>query len=827
MHQSTPGARRAGRLLGVGALLAALVAVPMVATTPASATPAPHASVDMAAAGSSLALAQPTVAEDGALTVRYATDRDHAENWIGIYRPGQTPSGGAGGTPSIVWSTTPGTTGEHVFDLASDPRLTPGAYELHYLHAGGYEQLASPVAFTIEAAVADSSLALRATTLEAGATLSIDYATTAPHERNWIGVYVAGQTPGPVPSRIWDYAPGTSGTYDAVLDLAAGDYDVYYLAQDGYDVLAGPYAVTVTADPAAPVAGDPDAPVTIDPVVTDVSTDGVLAREGFDALASSGLDAAAASADGWTSTTRDAWTAEVDEMRGRFSRAHGAIAIADAQQAGGDSFAATLRLDPVDVSGLAAVRLTFDSHYRGAPGQAGVVLASFDGGEATEVLRLDETTVVSGYDETQMNARQDVVLDVPVGASDVAFTWTLTAGEGGRYWAFDSATVHQVQQEVQGAPTQAWVVSDIQGHPADLQHGIGDLAQLAPDAAGLLMVGDIVNSGTVAEWQEVHDVMDATAAVRPERTVAAIGNHERYAAGGFEANRDRFLAFAERDRVYDEYVLEGAGGQVPVIVLGQELAGPTDVAMSDAQVAFLEDRLAHWTALDRQVVVLTHFPLGETTSGTWAPNYSEHHLMDDRLTSILGNHPNAVVLSGHTHYPAEQGDWAMQRRTVDGHADGFWSINTMAMHVEWDAVGEDTATRTEVTTGDVNRGSVLEVHGDRLVVTAYDFAADAQLQQVTIPNPLVPFDEQVADVVPSPEPPVDPQPTEEPVDPAPTGEPQPTSSTTPVDEADAAGGSSGSLPRTGADLAWLVALAATALAAIGGGLLARRRGRDA
>ncbi|MFC7432570.1 MULTISPECIES: DUF4073 domain-containing protein [unclassified Agrococcus] len=823
MHQSTPGARRAGRLLGVGALLAALVAVPTVATTPASAAPAPLAAVDVAAAGSSLAVAQPAVTHGGSLAVQYATDRDHAENWIGIYRPGQTPSGGAGGTPSIIWSTTPGATGEHVFDLASDARLAPGDYELHYLHAGGYEQLAAPVAFTIEEAegVTESALAPSADAVQAGETLSVAYSTDAPHERNWIGVYVAGQTPGPVPSRVWDYAPGASGTLALVLDLAPGDYELFYLAQDGYDVLAGPVAISVVADPAAPVAGDPNAPVTIDPVATDVSTDGVLAREGFDAPAS---DATAALADGWATMTRGEWTAEVDQMRGRFSRAHGDIAVADAQQAGGIAFSATLGLAPVDVSGLAAVRLTFDSHYRGAAGQAGVVLASFDGGEPTEVLRLDETTVVSGYDETQMNARQDVVLDVPAGASEVAFTWTLTAGEGGRYWAIDSATVHQVQQEVQGAPTQAWVVSDIQGHPADLQHGIGDLAQLAPGAEGLLMVGDIVHSGTVAEWQEVHDVMDATAAVRPEQTIAAIGNHERYAAGGFEANRDRFLAFAERDRVYDEYVLEGAGGQVPVIVLGQELAEPTDVAMSDAQVAFLEERLAHWTALDRQVVVLTHFPLGETTSGTWAPNYSEHHQMDDRLTSILGNHPNAVVLSGHTHYPAEQGDWAMQRRTDDGHADGFWSINTMAMHVEWDAVGEDTATRTEVTTGDVNRGSVLEVHDDRLVVTAYDFAADAQLQQVTIPNPLVPFDEQVADVVPSPEPPVDPQPTDEP---APSDQPQPTSTPTPVDEADAAGGSSGSLPRTGADVAWLVALAAAALAAIGGGLLTRRRGRRA
>lgn len=669
---------------------------------------------------------------------------------------------------------------------------------------------------------AASTLTLDAVAYETGQPITATYATDVPDATNWVGIYPAGVTPGDQPSTLWDYAPDASGTLPFSGDLAAGEWTAWFLAQDGYEPLAEPVAFTVAADPEAPVPGDPSAPVAIDPVVTDVTTDGVLAREGFDAVDAPDAPAATGT---WASMTRDAWTADVDEMRGRFSRAHGAIAIADAQQAGGEAYSATLALDPVSVEGLAAVRLTFDSHYRGAPGQSGIVLASFDGGEATEVLRLDDTTVVSGYDETQMNAMQDVVLDVPVGAADVAFTWVFEAGTGGRYWAIDSATVHQVQQDVAGSPTQAWVVSDIQGHPADLQQGIGQMAQLAPDANGLLMVGDIVSSGTTAEWDEIDAVMDATAGVRPEQTIAAIGNHERYASGGFEANRARFLEFAQREGVYDEYVLEGTGGAVPVIVLGQEFASPTDVAMSDAQVAFLEERLAHWTALDRQVVVLTHFPLGETTSGTWAPNYSEHHQMNDRLTSILGNYPNAVVFSGHTHYPAEQGDWAMQRRTDDGHADGFWSINTMAMHIEWDAVGEDTATRSEVTTGDVNRGSVLDVYGDRLVVTAYDFFADsAQLQQVTIPNPLVAFDEQAAEVVPSPEP--SPEPSVDPT-PSPSDDPAPsapTPSTTPGVGDDVAGGE-GSLPQTGADVAWLAALVAAAVAAVGGGLVARQRMR--
>src|SRR5690606_35055520 len=156
----------------------------------------------------------------------------------------------------------------------------------------------------------------------------------------------------------------------------------------------------------------------------------------------------------------------------------------------------------------------------------------------------------------------------------VSFLRFTGAGEA-RSWAIGWVTVHSGQQPTAADPTQAWVMSDIQGHPADWQHALGDYAEIAPDADGMLLVGDIVNSGTTGEWQEIYDVMDATADIRPRQTIAAIGNHERYAPGGFDANRDRFLDFAERDSVWDEYVLEGPAGDLPVIVLGQEFASPS------------------------------------------------------------------------------------------------------------------------------------------------------------------------------------------------------------------------------------------------------------
>lgn len=581
-----------------------------------------------------------------------------------------------------------------------------------------------------------------------GESITFAYETDAPHDTNWIGIYDGDRQPGDGGSLIWEYAPGISGEQQFTLDLPVGTYHGYFLALDGYTILGDPVPFTVVADPDAPQPGDPSADVRSTPVFTSTATDGVIVRESFDGGAlPEGWTVESMETEGeyagWVPTTRGEWSASVDNMRDRFGRSQAEFYVADAAQFG-DDFESTLTSAPVEVTGLNQVRLTFDSHYRGTDGQSGVVEATFDVGEATEVLRLDSDSVEDGYDASQMNGNQSVVLEVPTGAESVEFSWTFTGDADGYYWGIDSVAVLQVQNETDTSATNAWVVSDIQGHPQDLESGLTWFSENAADPSALLMVGDIVNTGAPAEWQEIYDVMDNTAQIRPDVTIAAIGNHERYHTGGFPQNRDRFLEFAERDSVWGEYVLEGEGGEVPVIVLGQEFGGPSDVAMSDAQVEFLEERLAYWSGQDKQVIVMSHFPLGNTVSASWIPWYSNHHMMNDRLTSVLGNYPNAIFFSGHTHYPADQGDWAMQRRTDDGHPDGFWNVNTVAMHVGWDARGENTQEITEVTTGDVNYGSSIEVYEDRAVVTLYNLFTGEQERQITIPNPLTQFDGDVA-----------------------------------------------------------------------------------
>jgi len=131
---------------------------------------------------------------------------------------------------------------------------------------------------------ADSSLTLDAASISSDETVTITFdAGDAVHDRNWVGIYRDGATPGGPASLDWRYVPQASGELTwgpssrdgwsrntATID--AGEYDVYLLEDDGYGVLAGPIDLTVTAAETEP----PRPPAEPKPEVDGVSGLNVL-----------------------------------------------------------------------------------------------------------------------------------------------------------------------------------------------------------------------------------------------------------------------------------------------------------------------------------------------------------------------------------------------------------------------------------------------------------------------------------------------------------------------------------------------------------------------
>jgi hypothetical protein len=111
----------------------------------------------------------------------------------------------------------------------------------------GYAQ---PINDAFKGGAADeATLVLSAGTVTKGSDFTASYSTPAAtfSTTNWVGLYLPGQTPGDVASTLWQYAPDVRGSLTfSTSSLAAGYYDVYYLYNDGYSILAGPLDLTVT-----------------------------------------------------------------------------------------------------------------------------------------------------------------------------------------------------------------------------------------------------------------------------------------------------------------------------------------------------------------------------------------------------------------------------------------------------------------------------------------------------------------------------------------------------------------------------------------------------
>lgn len=292
------------------------------------------------------------------------------------------------------------------------------------------------------------------------------------------------------------------------------------------------------------------------------------------------------------------------------------------------------------------------------------------------------------------------------------------------------------------------VISDIQGDLTDFAKVLDDLHRVNPGSAGLGVAGDITPRGYDAEYAAVRRVLDGHP--HPRNVAWAIGNHEFYVPkysdpgtlaqatwpnGTTEDSLFRsFHAFAGRDKVY----AEASFGGVPVLTLGTERYSHyhdaklwDEVWISDAQFAWLEDRLAYWARRRSPVMVLTHHPLPNTVSGTHNKLYLSDYLQPDRLLSLLGRHKDVFVFSGHTHWDLNLSDWVV-RRVVPGtgNLEGFTVVNTAAVEVGW----MDNGSGGEVSLGGAfNQGLQVEVGPDAVVIKARDFTTRTWLKQLTVP----------------------------------------------------------------------------------------------
>jgi len=156
------------------------------------------------------------------------TDKD----WIGIYNVGQTP----GDVTATQWQYASALTGEMQFD-----GLEQGEYFAAFFKNNGYEEQAERVRFHVGLQVTLSSEKANYTEDES---IVISWQGSSVGDKDWLGIYSVGQSPGDVTAVRWQYAGENAGT--ATFDgLPEGNYFATFMVNDGYDEIAPRVLFTV------------------------------------------------------------------------------------------------------------------------------------------------------------------------------------------------------------------------------------------------------------------------------------------------------------------------------------------------------------------------------------------------------------------------------------------------------------------------------------------------------------------------------------------------------------------------------------------------------
>lgn len=186
------------------------------------------------------------------IAVRFTGGTGSTRDWFGIYPRGVTP----GAVPSTDWkylnnSRSAAGTGNGLVTFSSD-QLVAGAYSLWFLANDGYQPIHPAVDFNVSAAAQSASLQLDNTNVGSAEALQVSFNNPQPSARDWLAVYPAGSVPARG-SVDWQYLNGSktpttaqaAGKVSFAARLTPAAYDLWLLADDGYQPKAGPLRFTV------------------------------------------------------------------------------------------------------------------------------------------------------------------------------------------------------------------------------------------------------------------------------------------------------------------------------------------------------------------------------------------------------------------------------------------------------------------------------------------------------------------------------------------------------------------------------------------------------
>jgi hypothetical protein len=443
---------------------------------------------------------------------------------------------------------------------------------------------------------------------------------------------------------------------------------------------------------------------------------------------------------GWeTSTIDEVVSTYGTDRRHAFTRASGTIAVAESTNA---AFDGSLASAPIAVTAGDALELRLDSHYRKRGGaQQGTVTVSFDNGAQTVLQVLT--------DADQESAQLRLPFVVPAGAATMTVRFDFTAAAASGSWMLDDVqVVRPLAALPEGAAAQAVVdiFSDVQGATARLSENVlPGFRGMTQKADVLVSNGDLVSNGSASNYTAYLNALAAGGGDEYGTVVSTIGNHEYYGSDGAAAYQKRFLDSTGMREVGGQGGLWGevlVDGELPVLWVGSESydysaktgSGPF-VEFSQAQFSWLRDRLDHWRAQDKPVLLFSHHLLPYSVSGSYARFYqNDYDQEEERFRALLDQNPNVIMFNSHTHWSPTLNDWSTELRTDPTLAHAPTVVNTGAVTTMYGPNGD---WEEKAIGGADPVGLRAALYDDRVRVTVYSFstAGPTEIKHIDVPIP--------------------------------------------------------------------------------------------
>ncbi|WP_230193180.1 metallophosphoesterase [Paenibacillus sp. CECT 9249] len=242
----------------------------------------------------------------------------------------------------------------------------------------------------------------------------------------------------------------------------------------------------------------------------------------------------------------------------------------------------------------------------------------------------------------------------------------------------------------------------------NLARALEDIKREAPDSDGIMHAGDITDQGLPEEYSEFLRIWREHGAGLPASYFAS-GNHD-VGLGHWPSRLGAYLDATKMSGPYHDHWVKG----YHFIFLGTEQGLELFASLSEAQLSWLDAKLAETKDTARPAFVFLHQPLKDTVAGSYESQRWYGVTQDEALKEVLSKHRHAILFTGHTHWELEA-----SHTMFSGQERLPVMFNAASVAYLWTDEDEHK---------DGSQGLFVEVYADRVIVRGRDFAAGEWLE---------------------------------------------------------------------------------------------------